>query len=414
MLTPRIRPAIVVSLLAVAASAPAQVPATYEAVLFAADVMVPMREACASPPTCIGPCGAACRSRTRCRCCSSARPTARPDAAGRTVAVLRRARLRGGPAGHAGTVRIRGHVLEVPRLRRPGRLRHGRVGRRTPLCLGRRRHVRHLLRRAHAGGRGEDEPAAPAGAAAKPGRHLAPVGAQGPQPRRVRAGPAARLGVRPAPGLARPRWCGPRSRRKRWPTGSRRCPCGRASAHSPRRPSSRTTCSRRLTRADDDDPDADFRHWDRIGVSWRRYYGRTADVPMLHVAGWYDPYCGSMFENYLGLSAVKTAPQRLLVGPWTHGGNTRSYAGDVDFGPDAALPDFCQRTAPAVVRPPSEGTAHRSRRLAAHPPVRDGRRGTAARTSTAGWGTAATGATRRSGRCPRRNRRASTSTRTAR
>ena len=95
-----------------------------------------------------------------------------------------------------------------------------------------------------------------------------------------------------------------------------------------------------MTRGDDDDPDADFRHWDRIGVSWRRYYGRTADVPMLHVAGWYDPYCGSMFENYLGLSAVKTMPQRLLVGPWTHGGNARSYAGDVDFGPDAALPDF--------------------------------------------------------------------------
>ncbi len=95
-----------------------------------------------------------------------------------------------------------------------------------------------------------------------------------------------------------------------------------------------------MTRADDDAPDADFRHWDRIGVSWRRYYGRTADVPMLHVAGWYDPYVGSMFENYLGLSAVKNAPQRLLVGPWTHGGNARSYAGDVDFGPDAALSDF--------------------------------------------------------------------------
>ena len=122
----------------------------------------------------------------------------------RTVAVLRRARLRGGPAGHAGTVRIGGHVLEVPRPRCPGRLRHGRVGRRASLHVGRRRHVRHLLRRAHAGGRGQDEPAAPAGAAAQPGRHLPAVGAQGPQPRRVRAGPAARLGVRPAPRLARP------------------------------------------------------------------------------------------------------------------------------------------------------------------------------------------------------------------
>ena len=95
-----------------------------------------------------------------------------------------------------------------------------------------------------------------------------------------------------------------------------------------------------MTRGDDDAPDADFRHWHRIGVNWREYYGRTADVPMLHVAGWYDPYCGSMFENYVGLSAVKNAPMRLLVGPWTHGGNARSYAGDVEFGPDAALPDF--------------------------------------------------------------------------
>ena len=95
-----------------------------------------------------------------------------------------------------------------------------------------------------------------------------------------------------------------------------------------------------LTRGDDDDPNADFRHWQRIGVNWREYYGRTSDIPMLHVAGWYDPYCGSMFENYLGLSRIKTAPMRLLVGPWTHGGNTRSYAGDVEFGEHAALPDF--------------------------------------------------------------------------
>ena len=95
-----------------------------------------------------------------------------------------------------------------------------------------------------------------------------------------------------------------------------------------------------LTHADDDEPDADFRHWNSIGVNWREYYGRTADIPMLHVAGWYDTYCGSMFENYLGLSRIKSSPMRLLVGPWTHGGNTRSYAGDVEFGPDAAIPTF--------------------------------------------------------------------------
>ena len=95
-----------------------------------------------------------------------------------------------------------------------------------------------------------------------------------------------------------------------------------------------------LTRADHDRPNADVRHWTRLGVNWSAYYGRTADVPMLHVAGWYDPYVGSMFENFLGLTRAKTSPIHLLVGPWTHGANTRSYAGDVEFGPDAAIPDF--------------------------------------------------------------------------
>ena len=55
-----------------------------------------------------------------------------------------------------------------------------------------------------------------------------------------------------------------------------------------------------LTRADHDRPNADVRHWTRLGVNWSAYYGRTADVPMLHVAGWYDPYVGSMFENFPG------------------------------------------------------------------------------------------------------------------
>jgi hypothetical protein len=31
---------------------------------------------------------------------------------------------------------------------------------------------------------------------------------------------------------------------------------------------------------------------------------------------------------------------RLVVGPWTHHGNTVSFAGDVEFGPDAAIKDF--------------------------------------------------------------------------
>jgi hypothetical protein len=70
------------------------------------------------------------------------------------------------------------------------------------------------------------------------------------------------------------------------------------------------------------------------------HFDETADIPMLHVTGWYDSYCGGTVKNYLGLSRRLNAPIHLLIGPWTHGGNARSYAGEVEFGPEAALADF--------------------------------------------------------------------------
>src|SRR4029450_3782839 len=50
--------------------------------------------------------------------------------------------------------------------------------------------------------------------------------------------------------------------------------------------------------------------------------------------------------NYQGLMTCKRGPVRLILGPWTHGNRSSSYAGDVDFGPMAPLddnlaPDFC-------------------------------------------------------------------------
>ncbi len=81
-------------------------------------------------------------------------------------------------------------------------------------------------------------------------------------------------------------------------------------------------------------------YWKGLGNNWSQYYGATSDVPMLHIGGWYDSYTASTFENYLGLSKTKRSPQRLLVGPWIHGGNGSSSAGDVEFGPDAAIAKF--------------------------------------------------------------------------
>ena len=81
-------------------------------------------------------------------------------------------------------------------------------------------------------------------------------------------------------------------------------------------------------------------YWGRIALNWVDYYDQTADVAMLHVGGWYDIFLRGTIANYTGLSARKRSPVQLLIGPWTHSGNTQTWAGDVDFGPDAAIADF--------------------------------------------------------------------------
>ena len=81
-------------------------------------------------------------------------------------------------------------------------------------------------------------------------------------------------------------------------------------------------------------------HWDTLGMQWEKFYGQTADVPMMHVGGWYDIYLRGTIENWRRLGALKKSPMRLLIGPWTHHGNTASFAGDVEFGAAAAIKDF--------------------------------------------------------------------------
>ena len=81
-------------------------------------------------------------------------------------------------------------------------------------------------------------------------------------------------------------------------------------------------------------------YWKQADVNWSMHYAETADIPMMHITGWYDSYAGGTIANYLGLSQVKKSRMRLLVGPWLHSRNTQSSSGDVEFGPDAAIADF--------------------------------------------------------------------------
>jgi len=89
-----------------------------------------------------------------------------------------------------------------------------------------------------------------------------------------------------------------------------------------------------LTHSDYDD------YWKHPDLNWVEHYDETADVPMLLLSGWYDSYAGGTVHNYTELSRRLDSTVQLVMGPWTHSGNTRSYAGNVEFGEDASIDDF--------------------------------------------------------------------------
>lgn len=81
-------------------------------------------------------------------------------------------------------------------------------------------------------------------------------------------------------------------------------------------------------------------YWKQRGYAIDHYYEEHADVPTIYLGGWYDSYARGTTGNYVALSKIKKSPQRLVMGPWTHGGWGESFAGDVDFGVDAVLDDY--------------------------------------------------------------------------
>lgn len=64
-------------------------------------------------------------------------------------------------------------------------------------------------------------------------------------------------------------------------------------------------------------------------------------VPAYHVGGWYDIFTRATLSNYLSMKSHAgnenaRRNQRLLMGPWQHGGLWRKV-GDTDFGPSAEV-----------------------------------------------------------------------------
>jgi len=80
--------------------------------------------------------------------------------------------------------------------------------------------------------------------------------------------------------------------------------------------------------------------WKDAGASVVDHLVEYKDIPVYHVTGWYDSWGTQVANiNYVELRKAKKSLQRLIIGPWTHGGQTRSYAGEAQFTDDAAL-DF--------------------------------------------------------------------------
>jgi putative CocE/NonD family hydrolase len=78
-------------------------------------------------------------------------------------------------------------------------------------------------------------------------------------------------------------------------------------------------------------------YWKQVGIYAEGSYDRYSDAAMVHMSGWYDAYSRSTTDNYVALSKTKTGPIRLIMGPWTHGARSTTYAGDIEFGPGSTL-----------------------------------------------------------------------------
>jgi putative CocE/NonD family hydrolase len=82
-------------------------------------------------------------------------------------------------------------------------------------------------------------------------------------------------------------------------------------------------------------PESPF--WHIKGMSVVDHVSDYADVPVLHITGWYDSWTRQVAMNYEALSKAKKSAQRLVIGPWVHGSQHANWAGEVEFTKEAGL-----------------------------------------------------------------------------
>eukprot|EP01037_Dinobryon_pediforme_P005788 gene5788-5851_t len=79
--------------------------------------------------------------------------------------------------------------------------------------------------------------------------------------------------------------------------------------------------------------------WKQVGIYVAGYTDRYSQAACIHMSSWFDPYPYSATENYKALRP--RGPQRLILGPWTHGDRSGRLSGDVDFGDAGPIDSWC-------------------------------------------------------------------------
>lgn len=90
-----------------------------------------------------------------------------------------------------------------------------------------------------------------------------------------------------------------------------------------------------LTRSDYED------YWKTPDLCIEEFIDDYPDIPLLLETSWYGHHITATLWKYEELKKRHRTPKKLVIGTWLHGGDmfTQSWAGDVDFGAEAALED---------------------------------------------------------------------------
>jgi len=90
-----------------------------------------------------------------------------------------------------------------------------------------------------------------------------------------------------------------------------------------------------LTRSNFDD------YWKTPDLCIEAFIDDYPDMPLLLETSWYGHHITATLWKYEALKKRHQTPKKLVIGTWLHGGDmfTQSWAGDVEFGVDAALED---------------------------------------------------------------------------